>query len=134
LRSISVSANLNSSAIGIWLLLVDLDNRDENHPMAVRVNSLWIFTPALGHYPVGRAAPRPHPHLQHSAVPDALLENKAEREARGLVAPLFVVEAWAEPSWRERCAYRPSAPIRAYVFLRASPPHGLELLESGDRI
>src|SRR5207302_6371721 len=27
-----------------WLLSSDLDNRDENHPMAVRVNSLWIYT------------------------------------------------------------------------------------------
>src|SRR5262249_48666025 len=29
----------------VWLLLItDLDNRDENHPMAVRVNCLPIYT------------------------------------------------------------------------------------------
>ena len=38
-----------------WLLSSDLDNRDENHPMAVRVNSLWIFTPFSGHYPAERS-------------------------------------------------------------------------------
>ena len=27
-----------------WFLSSGLDNRDENHPMAVRVNCLWIYT------------------------------------------------------------------------------------------
>jgi len=34
--------------------------------------------------------PRPHPRLQHSAVADALWDDRAEQDARGLVALLFV--------------------------------------------
>jgi hypothetical protein len=34
--------------------------------------------------------PRPHPRLQQSAVADALWDDRAEQDARGLVALLFV--------------------------------------------
>lgn len=78
---------------------------------------------------------RPHPRLQHSAVADAAWDDQAEREARGLVALLFV----AGGSLRRAelaAALRVSAVRvdRACAFLRASPPHGLALLESDDQI
>jgi segregation and condensation protein B len=78
---------------------------------------------------------RPHPRLQHSALADAAWDDQAEREARGLVALLFV----AGGSLRRAelaAALRVSAARvdRACAFLRASPPHGLALLESGDEI
>jgi hypothetical protein len=40
--------------------------------------------------PSGVRVLRPHPRLQHSAVADAAWDDQAEREARGLVALLFV--------------------------------------------
>ena len=78
---------------------------------------------------------RPHPRLQHSAAADAAWDDQAEREARGLVALLFV----AGGSLRRAdlaAALRVSAGRvdRACAFLRASPPHGLALLESDDEI
>jgi hypothetical protein len=41
LRSTSASAILSSSAIAFGSSHQDLDNRDENHPMAVRVNATF---------------------------------------------------------------------------------------------
>ena len=78
---------------------------------------------------------RPHLRLQHSAAADAAWDDQAEREARGLVALLFV----AGGSLRRAdlaAALRVSAGRveRACAFLRASPPHGLALLESDDEI
>jgi hypothetical protein len=46
-----VSATLYSSAIGVGSSHRVLNNRDENHPMAVRVNSLWIICTLLGTLP-----------------------------------------------------------------------------------
>jgi segregation and condensation protein B len=103
---------------------------------------------AVGHGSPSRAGPplrpivpssgsalRPHPRLQHSAVADGAWDDQAEREARGLVALLFV----AGGSLRRAelaAALRVSASRidRACAFLGASPPHGLALLESGDEI
>jgi len=34
-----------------WFLSSGLDNRDENHPMAVRVNDLWIIYTRTGTLP-----------------------------------------------------------------------------------
>jgi hypothetical protein len=51
LRSTSASAILSSSAIGFGSSHQDLDNRDENHPMAVRVNSPDFYYTALGTLP-----------------------------------------------------------------------------------
>jgi hypothetical protein len=56
LRSTSGSAILSSSANRFGSSHQDLDNRDENHPMAVRVNSRDFYT-ALGTLPGRWAAP-----------------------------------------------------------------------------
>jgi len=85
--------------------------------------------------PSSAFALRPHPRLQHSEVADAAWDDQAEREARGLVALLFVAGG---PLRRAElaAALRVSASRvdRACAFFRASPPHGLALLESGDEI
>src|SRR5207245_9078302 len=60
LRSTSTSANLNSAAIGVAPLITDPGNRDENHPVAFRVNSLSIYTgPGTVPQPGLGARPRP---------------------------------------------------------------------------
>ncbi|MBV8715250.1 MAG: hypothetical protein JO020_31090 [Chloroflexi bacterium] len=61
LRSTSASAILSSSAIGFGSSHQDLDKRDENHPMAGRVNSFYT---ALGTLPPYRPVSRRDLHEQ----------------------------------------------------------------------
>jgi segregation and condensation protein B len=78
---------------------------------------------------------RPHPRLQHSAVADAAWDDQAEREARGLVALLFVAGGSLRRAELAAALRVSTGRVdRACAFLRASPPHGLALLESGDEI
>jgi len=78
---------------------------------------------------------RPHPRLQHSAAADAVWDDQAEREARGLVALLYVAGgALRRAELGAALRVSTGRVDRACAFLRASPPHGLALLESGDEI
>jgi len=84
--------------------------------------------------PSGRHASRPRQHLQ-GGVNDQVWDDQVERDARGLVALLFV--AGTAPRRTEAAAaLRVSAGRleRACTFLRASPPHGLLLVEDADRM
>src|SRR5207244_6077 len=78
--------------------------------------------------------PRPHPRLQHSAIADAGWDDWAEQDARGLVALLFVAGGMSRAELSEALRLSSGRLDRACAFLRVSPPHGLALLESGDRI
>jgi len=85
--------------------------------------------------PSSGPALRPHPRLQHSAVADAAWDDQAEREARGLVALLFVAGGSLRRAELAAALRVSTGRVdRACTFLRASPPHGLALLESGDEI
>jgi chromosome segregation and condensation protein ScpB len=72
--------------------------------------------------------------LQHSEVADAAWDDPAEQDARGLVALLFVAVGMRRAELSEALRLSSARLDRACVFLSASPPHGLALLESGDRI
>jgi len=84
--------------------------------------------------PSGRHASRPRQRLQVGAS-DQPWDDQAERDARGLVALLFVAGA-AQRRTEAAAALRVSAGRleRACAFLRASPPHGLLLVEDADRL
>src|SRR5439155_23235552 len=85
--------------------------------------------------PSSGSALRPHPRLQHSAVADAAWDDQAEREARGLVALLFVAGgSLRRADLAAELCVSAGRVDRACAFLRASPPHGLALLESDDEI
>jgi segregation and condensation protein B len=77
---------------------------------------------------------RPYPRLQHSAVADAVWDDRAEQDARGLVALLFVAGGMRRAELTEALRLSSGRLDRACAFLNVSPPHGLALLESGDRI
>jgi hypothetical protein len=78
--------------------------------------------------------PRPHPRLQHSAVADPVWDDRAEQHARGLVALLFVAGGMRRTELSEALRLSSGRFDRACAVLNVSPPHGLALLESGDRI
>ncbi len=84
--------------------------------------------------PSGRHASLPGQHLQGGAS-DQPWDDQAERDARGLVALLFVAGT-AQRRTEAAAALRVSAGRleRACAFLRASPPHGLLLVEDADRL
>ena len=84
--------------------------------------------------PSGRHASRPRQRLQVGAS-DQPWDDQAERDARGLVALLFVAGA-AQRRTEAAAALRvsPGRLERACAFLRASPPHGLLLVEDADRL
>jgi hypothetical protein len=84
--------------------------------------------------PSGVRAPRPHPPLQHSAAADAVWDDRAEQDARGLVALLFVGGGMRRTELAELMRLSSARLDRACAFLHLSPPHGLALLESGDRL
>jgi segregation and condensation protein B len=84
--------------------------------------------------PSSARGPRPHPRLQHSAVADAAWDDRAEQDARGLVALLFVAGGMRRTELSEALRLSAGRLDRACAFLNVSPPHGLALLESGDRI
>jgi segregation and condensation protein B len=84
--------------------------------------------------PSSARMPRPHPRLQHSALADALWDDRAEQDARGLVALLFVAGGMRRAELSETLRLSSGRLDRACAFLGVSPPHGLALLESGDRI
>jgi hypothetical protein len=50
--------------------------------------------------------PRPHPRLQHCGVADAVWDDRAEQDARGLVRCSSWPAGCAEPSFQRRCMYR----------------------------
>ena len=77
---------------------------------------------------------RPHPRLQHSAAADAVWDDRAEQDARGLVALLFVAGGMRRAELAEALRISAGRLDRACAFLNVSPPHGLALLESGDRL
>jgi segregation and condensation protein B len=84
--------------------------------------------------PSSARVPRPHPRLQHSSVADAVWDDRAEQDARGLVALLFVVGGMRRTELSEALRLSSGRLDRACAFLNVSPPHGLAVLESGDRI
>jgi hypothetical protein len=78
--------------------------------------------PARGH------TPRPHPHRKHSAVTDAVWDDRAEQDARGLVALLFVAGGMRRAELAEALHLSAGRLDRACAFLTVSPPHGLVVL------
>jgi len=84
--------------------------------------------------PSGRHASLPTQRLQVGAI-DQVWDDRAERDARDLVALPFVAGA-AQRRAEAAAALRVSAGRleRACAFLRASPPHGLLLVEDADRL
>jgi len=84
--------------------------------------------------PSGRHAAVPRQRRQGGAS-DQIWDDQAERDARGLVALLFVAGA-AQRRTEAAAAMRVSAGRleRACAFLHASPPHGLLLVEDADRL
>jgi hypothetical protein len=79
--------------------------------------------------PSGARVPRPHPRLQHSAVADAAWDDRAEQDAHGLVALLFVAGGMRRTELSEALRLSSGRLDRACAFLNVSPPHGLALLE-----
>jgi len=84
--------------------------------------------------PSGRHASPPRQRLQGGAT-EQPWDDQAERDARGLVALLFVAGT-AQRRNEVAAALRVSAGRleRACAFLRASSPHGLVLVEDADRL
>jgi segregation and condensation protein B len=74
------------------------------------------------------------PRLQHSAAADAAWDDRVAQDARGLVALLFVAGGMRRAEFSEALRVSSGRLDRACAFLQVSPPHGLALLESGDRI
>jgi segregation and condensation protein B len=80
-------------------------------------------------------AARPGPRLQMVAVSDDVWDDRAERDARGLVALLFVAGGMLRRADLAAALHCSQARLgRACEFLRASPPHGLVLLEHAGRL
>jgi segregation and condensation protein B len=80
-------------------------------------------------------APRPRPRLQVVAARDDVWDDRAERDARGLVALLFVAGGTLRRAEMAEALHCSQARLgRACDFLRASPPHGLVLLEHADQL
>jgi segregation and condensation protein B len=80
-------------------------------------------------------APRPLPRLQVVAAHDDVWDDRAERDARGLVALLFVAGGRLRRAELAEALHCSQARLgRACDFLRASPPHGLVLLEHADHL
>ena len=90
--------------------------------------------PLRSSVPSSGRMPRPHPRLQHSAAADAAWDDRAEQDARGLVALLFVAGGMRRAECSEALRVSSGRLDRACAFLQVSPPHGLALLESGERI
>src|SRR5438128_2252311 len=65
---------------------------------------------------------------------DAAWDDRAEQDARSLVALLFVAGGMRRTELSEALRLSSGRLDRACAFLNVSPPHGLALLESGDRI
>jgi segregation and condensation protein B len=84
--------------------------------------------------PSNARMPRPHPRLQHSPLADAVWDDRAEQDARGLVALLFVAGGMQRAGLSEALRVSSGRLDRACAFLHVSPPHGLALLEPGDRV
>jgi segregation and condensation protein B len=87
--------------------------------------------PLIPTAPFARRGPR----LQLFGASDNVWDDRAERDARGLVALLFVASnalRRAELAVALRCSQARLG--RACDFLRASPPHGLVLLEHADQL
>jgi segregation and condensation protein B len=81
------------------------------------------------------AAPAPRPRLQVVATRDDVWDDRAERDARALVALLFVAGGTLRRAELAEALHCSQARLdRACDFLRASPPHGLVLLEYADQV
>jgi len=66
---------------------------------------------------------------------DEVWDDRAERDARGLVALLFVAAGALRRADLAEALHCSQARLdRAITFLRASPPHGLSLLEHADQL
>jgi segregation and condensation protein B len=107
--------------------------------MSVGVDPAWHQRPRRPHpvRPVNRTTQtaRPGPRLEVITGRDAVWDDRAERDARGLVALLFVAGGTL-PRGRLAEALRCSQTRlgRACDFLRTSPPHGLRLLEHAEQL
>jgi hypothetical protein len=78
---------------------------------------------------------RPGSRLQLVAASDDVWDDRAERDARGLVALLFVTSTALRRAELAEALHCSQARLgRACDFLRASPPHGLVLLEHADQL
>lgn len=81
------------------------------------------------------SAPQLGPRLQVVAARDDVWDDRAERDARGLVALLFVAGGALRRADLAEALYCSQARLgRACDFLRASSPHGLILLEHADQL
>jgi segregation and condensation protein B len=78
---------------------------------------------------------RPGPRLQLVDASDEVWDDRTERDARGLVALLFVASTALRRAELAEALHCSQARLgRACDFLKASPPHGLVLLEHADRL
>jgi segregation and condensation protein B len=78
---------------------------------------------------------RPGRRLQVVAARDEVWDDRAEHDARGLVALLFVAGGALRRAELAEALHCSQVRLgRACDFLRASPPHGLVLLEHADQL
>ena len=79
--------------------------------------------------------PSAAPRRQVVAARYEVWDDRAERDARGLVALLFVAGGTLPRARLAEALHCSQARVgRACEFLRASPPHGLALLEHADQL
>jgi len=79
-------------------------------------------------------SPAPGPRRLQIAAADMPWDDRAERDARGLVALLFVAGGRLRRAVAEALHCSLARVARACDFLRTSPPHGLTLLEHADHV
>jgi segregation and condensation protein B len=80
-------------------------------------------------------APAPAGRRLHAIAGDQVWDDRAERDARGLVALLFISGGpRRRADLAEALRVSPARLEQACAFLRASPPHGLSLLEHAEQL
>jgi segregation and condensation protein B len=100
----------------------------------------WQRRPAPRRLPIRPVIPTasaaaPGARLQVLGARDVVWDDRAERAARGLVALLFVAGGALRRAELAEALHCSQARLdRACDFLRASPPHGLVLLEHADQL
>jgi segregation and condensation protein B len=118
--------------------LVEL-GRERLIELSAGVNPSWhrrsrrrqMVRPLIPTSPVSRLGPR----LQLVGASDEVWDDRAERDARGLVALLYVASSALRRAELAEALHCSQARLgRACDFLRASPPHGLILLEHADQL
>jgi segregation and condensation protein B len=125
---------------GLATELVDVGRARLVELSAAVSDMAWYRRPQRGRpvrpmIPSSGTRARPRPRLQVLSTADAVWDDRAERDARGLVALLFVAGGALRRTQLAEALHSSQARLdRACDFLRASPPHGLLLLEHADKL